>query len=432
MSTADAKSSYRAYIKRFVTGDQPTEDEQEAMGRYWAYLRLTPEQAAAIEQEIFGDRGASSAGRCSGVLGLDPDPKVSSTNGASLPASQPDLTAQPVDAVDASTQPRVQEGQGERAAMEQSVTRPSDLSGIERVVRQSSTTPETLQDTTILLPQSMEEYFQHLQEYQEAFRQALQTEGFTLSEETTEMLRKLAKKHDLVGTDVAAIEREMLVKMYLITAPPAEAKPDEEPIVEVEPPVVVPMTYDSQLNPNFKRLRDSLDSNDLKLADAVTFEILKQVINPVQDELDEESLKRWRPNVPEQLAIQEIDQLWRQKSPKFGFNQQLLLYGPAHIVPQEADLDRLQRENRSYALAFSKKVQWWIKGLEFYKFYNQLDFSLNAPPGHLPAFWFWQTSRSQSFQYGGLGLFNERGGSGIDAFIIPSFMYMLSNSNLNP
>lgn len=411
MSPADAKNTYRAYIQRFVKGAQPTADEREALDHYRAYLRLTPAEAASIEQEVFAAVNLGSTASDSAK------PKTADPGQAAVEkTSHPTATVAPSTS---NTPPAGAASGGHNV--------PTDLSGIKNVVDRGDSDSDKVEDTTLLLPQYSEDYFEHLQEYKQAFQQALEKEGFTLSEEMRETLRKLAKKYDLVGTDVAEIEREMLVDMYLITRPPRQS---DEPIVEVKPPIV--LTYDPQLKPRFEKLDTSLNKADLKTADRITFEILKQLINPEQDELDEVSLKRWKPNAADKLAIQEIDRLWRQKSANFGFHPQLLLFGVTNVVAHENDLDRQQRGNRAHALAFSKEVQWWIRGLEFYKFYNQLDFSLNAPPGHLPALWFWQTSRSKSFQYGGLGLLNERGGSGVDAFIIPAFMYMLTHADLNP
>lgn len=416
MSPADAKNTYRAYIQRFVKGAQPTADEREALDHYRAYLRLTPAEAASIEQEVFAAVNSDSAKESSAQLATVTSGQVEVETSQSTP-TQPMPTASTPSSDPSSD--RVDPG---------SQNGPLDLTGIRNVVNQDTSSLETADDTTILTPERSKAYDDHLQEYKQVFRQSLEKEeSFTLSEETRETLRKLAKKYELVGSDVAKIEREILEYRYLTTRPPHQ--PDES-VIE-SPPIVIP-TYDPKLQTRFKDLNDHLNKTDLKTADRITFKILQQLLNPEQDELDEVSLKRWKPNAADKLAIQEIDRLWRQKSANFGFHPQLLLFGVTNVVAHENDLDRQQRGNRAHALAFSKEVQWWIRGLEFYKFYNQLDFSLNAPPGHLPALWFWQTSRSKSFQYGGLGLLNERGGSGVDAFIIPAFMYMLTHADLNP
>ncbi|NJO79867.1 MAG: hypothetical protein HC827_16045 [Cyanobacteria bacterium RM1_2_2] len=177
-----------------------------------------------------------------------------------------------------------------------------------------------------------------------------------------------------------------------------------------------------------------MKAKELRVADSVTLEILLKVIRPAQDWLDESALKNFSaPSTHDKNAIQEIDRLWNDYSDgKFGFSQQLRLYGFVEVPPNDIDLDKERREHRLLALAFGRSTQWWIDGLEFFKYYNQLDFTAEAPAGHLPALWFWRIPRSKAFQYGGLGLLKERGGCRVDAYTLPAFMYMLKKCGIKP
>jgi hypothetical protein len=312
---------------------------------------------------------------------------------------------------------------------------PDQLASLEKQVSHSSDSKaaEAVPPaTTVMPPQKSEDYFAHLEQYGQEFLQALQMEGFDPSEETRERLHKLAKQYELVGADVADIERKKLVGLYLTSKPPA---PPSVPVPPTVPPRVEESTYDAQLTPAFEELEGSLKAGDFKAADFATFEILLQLINPppAQFWLDEDSLRKFSPNSQHKKAIQEIDRFWRKYSnERLGFSQQLEFYGFDNIPMQAKALDKQRSENKRQTIAFSKNVGWWINVLEFYKFYDQLNFTAEAPTGHLPALWFWKIPRQQVFQYGGLGILEERGGCRVDAFTLPAFMYMLKICGIKP
>ncbi len=403
MSTSENEISYREFVQRCVKEQQPSADDYEALENYRAYLKLSPERARAIEQEILGTQiiPPQSSSNLSPetnsvnqrVLEPDNPPSANHSNNNSVPAPlsvgltpTPSIGPPPID--------------------------------------------QAIEHTTQLLPKQPENYFAHLEQYGKEFLQALRTEGFNLSEETRERLRKLAKQFELLGTDVADIERKMLVELYLTTGQREAVSP---PITVPDPPIEPEEKYNADLEPFFLELKGSLKAGDLKVADIATCKILLKVIDPSLGWFDEASLRDFKPETADKKAIQEIDRLWREYSKdRFGFKRQLQLYGINHVATQEADLDKQQRANRTYTLLFSKQVQWWLKGLEFFKFYNQLDFSMEAPDGHLPARWFWEIPRPKAFQYGGLGLLPERGGCGVDSFVIPAFMYMIRNAGIQP
>lgn len=281
--------------------------------------------------------------------------------------------------------------------------------------------------TTIIPPPDAAKYLEHLKEYEQAFLEALRTENFYPSEETRERLQKLAKQFELSATDVRNIEKKILADLYLtgpLPSPPLASPPP--------PPVVTKI--DPQLELQLEEIAGSLKLGKFKEADLQTFQLLLKMIHsahlnqPEQRWLDDQALRKFIPKDSQKEVIQRVDQHWQDASGgKFGFSPQLQIYGD-NVITQEADLDREQRSNRAYALAFSKQVAWWIKGLEFLKYYNQLTFSTDAPSGHLPARWFWGIPHQENLIRGGLRLVPERGGCGMDAFAIPAFMYMLRKS----
>lgn len=407
MSTPEDEISYREFVQRCAKEKQPSPDDYEALENYRAYLKISPDRARAIEQEVLGSQIIPP--RTTDQL----DTQTILGNESPINQPKPDDLSKKLNQLDASNKQNI------------------DLE------TQNIANGLAIDDITQPPTGKPENYFAHLEQYGKDFLQALRTEGFNLSEETRERLRKFAKQYELVGSDVADTERKMLVELYLTTG---QREAIEEPPIVPPPPVTIKTPvepkYDIHLEPFFEELEGCLKANDLKAADIATCDILLEVIKPSERWFDEASLKKFKPTIADKKAIQEIDHLWKQKSSKFGFSRQLQIYGSNHIASQEADLDKQQRDNRRYTLLFAKEVQWWLNGLEFFKFYNQLNFSMekieNIPDGHLPARWFWEIPRSKAFQHGGLGILTERGGCGLDSFILPAFMYMLRNSDIHP
>lgn len=419
MSTPEAKASYRAFVQRYVKADQPSSDERNALEIERSRLKLLPDEAEAIVKEALKARSAS----------------------VNAPATQLNSTNHSADSHEQS-QPKSTDVAASQTG--QSLNGDTSKTALNLAASATLLTPKdkNFAAETLLPPQQPEKYFADLQDYGQQFLRALREEGFNLGEETRDRLRKLAAQYKLVGSDVADIERKMLVELYLNSKPPAQATtpvpsatsiPSAVPVTVTPNPVEVEPKYDPQLLPLFEELEGSLKQVDLRTADIATFEILLKVLNRSDDWLDEESLRKFLPKSHDKRAVQEIDQLWRKysKDHKLGFSSQLQLYGMDKIPSQPAALNKQPAENRRQASAFSKAVKWWINGLEFYKFYDQLDFSPDAPKGHLPALWFWRIPRQKVFQYGGLGLLAERGGCHIDSFLLPSFMCLLKNCDLN-
>ncbi|HIK44257.1 MAG TPA: GUN4 domain-containing protein [Leptolyngbyaceae cyanobacterium M65_K2018_010] len=118
-----------------------------------------------------------------------------------------------------------------------------------------------------------------------------------------------------------------------------------------------------------------------------------------------------------------IDALWTQASyGHFGFSVQQRLYedldrgfDPASLSPWNPH-------------PFCQAVGWLMltvpRPLAFFKFYDFLDFSLDAPQGHLPALWYWQLTWWESLQTGGLG--TGRGGGFADLARLDALMLRLA------
>lgn len=306
---------------------------------------------------------------------------------------------------------------------------------------------------TVDPPQRSADYLAHRQQYKQELWRAWKENGPLLSEEAFAHLKKLEEQFKLSFDDVAQIYGE--VTQEIATGRPlpaastqptadaaeqkaeveAEEKPDAEPgeVVEVvveEPPeareVVERPIYDSKLVEPFERLEKNLASGKLQAADQITRDILFEVIKPQREWLDAVTLQSFNPSPLDKVAIKALDHLWHNSTPMGGFGRQLQVFGE---VPQES-LDSRQNDNRLAVLEFSREVGWWADGLEFFKLYNQLNLTAEAPKGHLPALWFWTMPRSEAFKYGNFGIFRERGGCRIEGYILPAFMRLLKRCGI--
>jgi hypothetical protein len=423
MSHSDNEISYREFVQRYLKTNELSPEDYDALETYRAYLKLLPAQARRIEQEVLGSPTHSQAANSIELESAQPayDQSHSTVSNAKAPPSQSQSHLDPN-----------QFDLNQFLSLSNSPTRKLEGSPPPPL---SSTQPdptanvvEPAMDTTMIPPKPPEQYFAHRQQYGQEFLSALRSEGFNLGDETRERLRKLAIQLELLSSDVADIERTMLVEVYLTDQ--TRVEPPSNP----EPPPSLEEKYDPNLRPLFDELEGSLKAKEFRGADVATFEILLKVIRPTQDWLDEVSLRGFSASsTRDKNAIQEIDRLWDEYSDgNFGFSQQLQLYSFGAIPSNDKDLDRERREHRVLALAFSRSAQWWIDGLEFFKYYNQLDFTTEAPKGHLPGLWFWRIPRLKAFQYGGLGLLKERGGCRVDAYTLPAFMYVLKKCGIKP
>ncbi|NJN22375.1 MAG: hypothetical protein HC812_15815, partial [Leptolyngbya sp. RL_3_1] len=110
-------------------------------------------------------------------------------------------------------------------------------------------------------------------------------------------------------------------------------------------------------------------------------------------------------------TLNQIDQRWlRHSQDQFGFTAQ----------------QRVYQSCGKEAFALSRQVGWTVGQLRpfgFFKFYDFLNFSLDAPQGHLPALWFWQLPWHQSWRLGGIG--TGRGAAFGDAHMFDALMLRL-------
>lgn len=421
MGTPKNEIAFREYLQRFK-GRKLCDDDREAIERYYTNRGISDVRAKEIRQEVLGALGEAKEKCLSGERSSAEQQPT--TNGDAINAGKngDSSTTETDESKDSVIDPK-----------KDSVIDPKQVQVVDDRLRdRSADTPA---------PDLSPTYLAHLDEYGQAFLQSLLKDGPLRSKETQARLDSMKEQFGLHDADVVAVEKKMwdkLAERYserrsLNTGSPALLTEKVEPNVESKEIASAgneQENYDAELEPFFEELEGSLKVGDLKAADIATFEILREVIKPPQGWFDEVSLKTFKPTNPQKRAIQVLDDLWKQKSNKFGFSRQLKVYGLNHVVNQEIDLAKQQRMNRIHALQFSKKVEWWIPGLEFFKFYRYLDFSMDAPVGHLPARWFWETSRQKAFQHGGLWPVKERGGCGIDPFIIPAFMLMLKRAGI--
>jgi len=148
-------------------------------------------------------------------------------------------------------------------------------------------------------------------------------------------------------------------------------------------------------------------------ADQVTCDVLLQATNRVQQGwLDAAAIA----HLPCQL-LHQLDSLWRQYSGgQFGFSAQHHIYRHA-ISPK--------------AFQFSRTAGWLLfeqHPFAFCKPYARLTFNLEAPPGHLPALWYWQLPWQQSWKAGGFG--NRRDFGFGDATLLDAMMLRLERCQL--
>ena len=162
------------------------------------------------------------------------------------------------------------------------------------------------------------------------------------------------------------------------------------------------------VQPNYQELDEALSQEDWQMADEITFEIMLETSDRSQAGwLNQAAIARFPCAV-----IHQLDQRWlRHSSGHFGFSPQLAIYTQA--------ADRA-------AFTFSRQVEWTVaawRPTSFFKFYNFLTFSLDAPQGHLPALWFWEMPWHQSLRMGGFG--TGRGAAFGDASLFDALMLRL-------
>jgi len=140
--------------------------------------------------------------------------------------------------------------------------------------------------------------------------------------------------------------------------------------------------------PNYSDLDEALYEGDWRMADAITLQIMLHAVGRGQHEwLDQSAIADFSCEV-----LHQLDQRWlRYSGGHFGFSTQLEIY---------------TQEMRRSAFNFCHDVEWTMslwRPVGFFKFYNWLTFSLDAPRGHLPALWFWEMPWHASWRVGGFG-----------------------------
>lgn len=200
---------------------------------------------------------------------------------------------------------------------------------------------------------------------------------------------------------------------YLPSSSFAESNSSIQPILpttRLDPP-----SLDSDWNVDYTHLQDLLETNQWEKADEETLSVMLQATGRSQvGWLDAIAIAKFPCT-----DLHTIDRLWgRYSDEQFSFRVQYRLYSGVNISTENAvNPDRSDEER---ALEFSKNVGWWVKRLEFSKYYNQLDFTTQAPNGHLPALWFWTIPWGEAFRYGGIG--SGRGGCRLDHQMITAFI----------
>ncbi|MDA0268665.1 MAG: GUN4 domain-containing protein [Cyanobacteria bacterium] len=151
-----------------------------------------------------------------------------------------------------------------------------------------------------------------------------------------------------------------------------------------------------------------LGQEEWQAADQVTLALMLAATHrEAEGWLDEGAIAR----IPCEV-LNQLDQHWmRYSNGRFGFTAQQQIYR-----------QRCGKE----AFAFSREVEWTVARFRlfgFFKFYNFLNFSLDAPQGHLPALWFWHLPWYRSWRMGGIG--TGRGAAFGDAHLFDALMLRL-------
>jgi hypothetical protein len=201
---------------------------------------------------------------------------------------------------------------------------------------------------------------------------------------------------------------------YLPSSSFAESDPNLQPPTlpntQLDPP-----SLRSDRDIDYTQLQYLLEANQWEKADEETLNVMLQAMGRSQEGwLDAIAIAKFPCT-----DLHTIDRLWgRYSDEKFSFRVQYRLYSGVTISTENAVNPSRSDEER--ALEFSKNVGWWTKRLEFLRYYNQLDFTLQAPNGQLPALWFWKIPWGEAFRYGGIG--SGRGGCRIDHKILTAFI----------
>ena len=194
-------------------------------------------------------------------------------------------------------------------------------------------------------------------------------------------------------------------------------------------------SLDSELEASLSELSLLLDEEDWQTADQLTAALL---LNAVAQNQSSEAMRlrgkepRQRPYLTTEAVaalpcqlLQAIDDRWQRASGgHFGFSAQLQIYAD---LLETVDFDP-NLNNWSTPHPFFEDVGWLmlvaLRPIGFLRFYNWLEFDLDAPKGHLPALWYWKIPRMASLQMG--GFLTGQGGCFGDLARLDAMMLRLS------
>ena len=132
---------------------------------------------------------------------------------------------------------------------------------------------------------------------------------------------------------------------------------------------------------DYGKLRDFLAAEKWREADEETIAIMLKIVGKsMSDRLSIKDLENFPCS-----ELKMLDELWHKYSDgRFGFQVQKSIYFDAVKGVEE----RMGKEKKYYKLIwqdFSDALGWRVDGRSLY--YNELNFSLNAPRGHWPVLW---------------------------------------------
>jgi hypothetical protein len=170
-----------------------------------------------------------------------------------------------------------------------------------------------------------------------------------------------------------------------------------------------PLETQSQFAADLDELSQLLYEEDWVAADRLTAALLRQAVeSQLSSDVAQHESSRGSLLTPETLAgvpcrlLHDLDDRWQQASGgHFGFSAQLQIYDEI-LATTEFDPSLY---NWMSPHPFFLEVGWLmplpLRPLGFLKFYNWLEFDLDAPVGHLPALWYWQVPGLYSLRMGG-------------------------------
>lgn len=442
MITPETARSYAIFVKQYARNGEITAVNRPILQRQQTQLKLTSAEAEAIERRV-----------------LQLLAQAGSANRSGEPVSSLPVSSLPVSSLKANS------ASASAALTPDAVINPAQLPRETRPVEpQPNSEPEA------------QDYQAQLKRYEQEFTQAIAL-GLPFSQSVQDRLVRLQHSLKLQGNDIAVIEDQVLSRhltqlptppsplnleqgldqtepvdspptlivpggtAYAQMAPtatptesasfistqeiPPELPPTEPP---TEPPIAPlaksvdaePINLRSEKGIDYTTLRDLLKQQKWLDADRETLVVmLKATDRAAAGWLNADALTQ----LP-CLDLHTIDRLWSYYSGgKFGFTAQWRAYPIPKRSRTSFSNNLPSRVVQDQVLDFARKMEWWTDRLEFLKYYNQLNFSLEAPQGHLPALWFWTVPWWKALQNGGFG--SSRGGCSVDNQTLPTFMARL-------